>query len=66
MHVYTNYRNEGMGQQLWLPLKNYGGLSICCFSTKHMALRRKSKDWLARNQDRTVVSVHELINVNEL
>jgi hypothetical protein len=24
---------------------------ICCFSTKHAALRRKSKDWLARNQD---------------
>ena len=26
-------------------------ISICCFSTKHAALRRKSKDWLARNQD---------------
>ena len=24
---------------------------ICCFSAKHAALRRKSKDWLARNQD---------------
>ena len=24
---------------------------ICCFSAKHTALRRKSKDWLARNQD---------------
>jgi hypothetical protein len=24
---------------------------ICYFSTKHAALRRKSKDWLARNQD---------------
>ena len=23
---------------------------ICCFSAKHAALRRKSKDWLARNQ----------------
>ena len=22
-----------------------------CFSAKHAALRRKSKDWLARNQD---------------
>ena len=22
---------------------------ICCFSAKHAALRRKSKDWLARN-----------------
>ena len=26
-------------------------ISICCFSAKHAALRRKSKDWLARNQD---------------
>ena len=24
---------------------------FCCFSAKHAALRRKSKDWLARNQD---------------
>jgi hypothetical protein len=24
---------------------------ICCFSAKHKAIRRKSKDWLARNQD---------------
>ena len=24
---------------------------ICCFSAKHVTLRRKSKDWLARNQD---------------
>jgi len=23
----------------------------CCFSIKHAALRRKSKDWLAQNQD---------------
>jgi hypothetical protein len=26
-------------------------IGICYFSTKHAALRRKSKDWLARNQD---------------
>jgi hypothetical protein len=26
-------------------------IGICCFSFKHTALRRKSKDWLARNQD---------------
>ena len=25
--------------------------SGCCFSARHTALRRKSKDWLARNQD---------------
>ena len=28
--------------------KNYE-IGICCFSDKHVALRRKSKDWLARN-----------------
>ena len=41
-------------------------IGICCFSTKHAALRRKSKDWLTQNQDimlsdieysQTVVSV---------
>ena len=26
-------------------------IGICCFSAKHAALGRKSKDWLARNQD---------------
>jgi hypothetical protein len=26
-------------------------ICICCFSAKHAALRRKSKDWLARNQN---------------
>ena len=26
-------------------------IGICCFSAKHAALMRKSKDWLARNQD---------------
>jgi len=25
-------------------------IGMCCFSAKHAALRRKSKDWLARNQ----------------
>ena len=25
--------------------------NMCCFSTKHAALRRKRKDWLAGNQD---------------
>ena len=26
-------------------------IGICCFSAKHAALRRKSKDWMARNQN---------------
>ena len=30
--------------------KNYK-IGICCFSAKHAALRRKSKDWLVRNQN---------------
>ena len=28
--------------------KDYN-IGMCCFSAKHAALRRKSKDWLARN-----------------
>ena len=36
-------------------------IGICCFSAKQAALRRKNKDWLARNQNTvsewTVVSV---------
>ena len=30
--------------------KDYN-IGICSFSAKHAALRRKSKDWLARNED---------------
>ena len=30
--------------------KDYA-ICICCFSAKHAALRRKNKDWLARNQN---------------
>ena len=26
-------------------------IGICCFSDKNTALRKKSKDWLAHNQD---------------
>ena len=26
-------------------------IGICCLSAKHAALKRKSKDWLARNQN---------------
>ena len=26
-------------------------IGMCCFSAKHAASRRKSKDWLVRNQD---------------
>jgi hypothetical protein len=40
-------------------------IGICCFSSKHAALRRKSKDWLARNQDNVSewvdMSIHGLL-----
>ena len=32
------------------PTKDYE-IASCCFSAKHTELRRKSKDWLARDQD---------------
>jgi hypothetical protein len=35
--------------QLELPASCKVGM--CCFSTKHTVLRRKSKDWLPLNQD---------------
>jgi hypothetical protein len=31
-------------------IKDYK-IDICCFSAKHATLKRKSKDWLAWNQD---------------
>ena len=38
---------------------------ICCFFTKHAVLRRKSKDWLALNQDNVSewsdMSIHRLL-----
>jgi hypothetical protein len=40
-------------------------IGICWFSAKHAALRRKSKDWLARNQNNVSewsnMSVHGLM-----
>jgi hypothetical protein len=26
-------------------------IDMCCFASKHDVLKRKSKDWMARNQD---------------
>jgi hypothetical protein len=34
----------------WGQTKDYE-IGISCFSVNHAALRRKSKDWLVRNQD---------------
>ena len=40
-------------------------IGICCFSAKHAALRRKSKEWLARNQNNVSelgdMSIHGLL-----
>jgi hypothetical protein len=33
-------------------------IGICCFSARYAALRRKNKDWLARNQDNVSESIH--------
>jgi len=40
--------------RLMCPEGQTKGYNICncCFSAKHAALRRKSKDWLAQNQDK--------------
>jgi hypothetical protein len=35
-------------------IKDYK-IGICSFFAKHAALRRKSKDWLARNHDNGMV-----------
>jgi hypothetical protein len=51
------------GLEPWSDQAKVYKIGICCFSAKHAALRRKSKDWLARNQNnvsecpRTVVSL---------
>ena len=40
-------------------------IGICCFSAKQAALRRKSKDWLAQNQNNVSewsdMSIHGLL-----
>jgi hypothetical protein len=37
-------------------------IGICCFSAKHAALKRKSKDWLARNQNNVAPEASTLTN----
>jgi hypothetical protein len=40
-------------------------IGVCCFPAMHAPLRRKSKDWLARNQDNVSkwgnMSIHGLL-----
>ena len=37
--------------RVYIRAQIYYRIGICCFSAKHAALKRKSKDWWARNQD---------------
>jgi hypothetical protein len=39
------------GFEPWLGQTKDYKIGLCCFSAKHAALKRKSKDWLARNQN---------------
>ena len=39
------------GFEPWSDQTNDYRIGICFFSAKQAALKRKSKDWLARNQD---------------
>jgi hypothetical protein len=39
------------GFEPWLGQTKDYKIGICCFSAKHAALRRKSKDWLTQNQN---------------
>jgi hypothetical protein len=48
----------------WGQNKDYI-IGICCFSSKHSALRSKSKDWWAQNQNNvsewSEMSTHRLL-----
>ena len=39
------------GFEPWLSQTKDYEIGICCFFAKHAVLRRKNKDWLARNQN---------------
>jgi hypothetical protein len=41
-------------------------IGVCCFFTKHTALRRKNKDWLARNQGNMFKCISANCCFNEL
>jgi hypothetical protein len=56
------------GLEPWLGQTKDSKIGICCFSAKHAALRRKSKDLLAWNQDNVSewgdMSIHGLVSVS--
>ena len=45
----------------WALVKQDYKTVICCFSTKHTALRNKSKEWLCRNQN-NVSECNDILN----
>jgi hypothetical protein len=52
--IFSNFRGGGGGRTRppgsAPDTKDYA-IGICCFSDKHAALKRMSKDWSARNQN---------------
>ena len=50
LNVHGNRNRIGGVMASVLATKDYK-IGICCFSAKHAALRTKSKDWSARNQN---------------
>ena len=48
--VLTSSAIDGEFEPRSVQTKDYK-IGICCFSAKHAALRIKSKDWLAGNQN---------------
>jgi hypothetical protein len=62
--VLTSYAVDRGFESRLGKTKDYK-IGICCFPAKHTALRRKSKDWLSRNQDNVSewddMSIHELL-----
>ena len=63
IYMYTHYRIGGLMVSVLVSsavdrgFESQSGhtkdckIGICCFSDKHASLRRKRKDWLARNQE---------------
>jgi hypothetical protein len=67
MGVMVSILVSSVGDHGFEPLsgqtKNYK-IGICCFSAEHAALRRKNKEWLARNEDVfewSDMSIHRLL-----
>jgi hypothetical protein len=53
------------GFELRLGQTNDNELGICCSSAKYAALRRKSKDWLVRNQNNvSSVNMHLVLSLS--